>query len=75
MIKYIENNFDTFFKANILIPNLIGDDSTHVYKSLPEILEQEYKLRFETEKSLTEKLEELNNSFNKKLISMKFTME
>lgn len=39
------------------------------------MIEQEYKLRIETEKSFTEKIEEMNNSFNKKLVSMKFTME
>lgn len=32
------------------------------------MIEQEYNRRIETEKFLTEKLDELNNSFNKKLI-------
>lgn len=32
------------------------------------MIEQEYKRRIETEKNLTDKLDELNNSFNKKLI-------
>ncbi len=39
MIKFVENHFDEFFKTNICIPNIIGIDSEHVYKSLPEMIE------------------------------------
>lgn len=39
MIKIIDNNFEEFHKANISIPNIIGNDSSHIYKSLPEMIE------------------------------------
>ena len=39
MIKFVESNFDEFHKANIGIPNIIGSENEHVYKSLPEMIE------------------------------------
>jgi hypothetical protein len=37
--KHIENNFESFYKAHIHVPNLIGEDQSHIYKSLPEMIE------------------------------------
>jgi len=39
ILKHIENNFESFYKAHIQVPNLIGEDQSHIYKSLPEMIE------------------------------------
>ena len=52
MNKYVLDNLDKFFKANIHIPNLIGVSTIHKFKSLPEMIEYEYRNRLEIDKSL-----------------------